>query len=120
MSDSFVQTLGLCAAVILPLWNIPLIARIVQRKSSEDISLWWALGVWVCLIFMAPSGFLSKDIVWKVFNITNFILFSAVVIFTLVYHKGSASILLKFFQGKSRRPNSNQDLTLRKIGPDGK
>lgn len=88
MSSSFIQTLGLFAAVILPLWNIPLIVRMVQRRSSRDISLWWALGVWVCLILMAPSGFTSQDIVWKVFNITNFILFSAVVIFTLIYHKG--------------------------------
>lgn len=87
--DSFIQTIGVCAAVILPLWNIPLIVRIVQRKSSKDISLWWALGVWVCLIVMAPSGFTSKDIVWKVFNIVNLILFSAVVVYTLLYHRGS-------------------------------
>ena len=88
MSNSFIQTLGLFAAVILPLWNIPLIARMVKRRSSKDISLWWALGVWVCLVIMAPSGLTSKDIVWKVFNITNFILFSAVTVFTLIYHKG--------------------------------
>jgi len=87
--DSLIQTFGLCAAVILPLWNIPLIVRIVQRKSSKDISLWWALGVWCSLLVMAPSGLTSKDIVWKVFNITNFILFSAVVVFTLIYHRGS-------------------------------
>jgi uncharacterized protein with PQ loop repeat len=87
--ESFIQTIGVCAAVILPLWNIPLIVRIVQRKSSKDISLWWALGVWCSLLVMAPSGFTSKDIVWKVFNITNLILFSAVVVFTLVYHRGS-------------------------------
>lgn len=84
-----IQTFGLVAAVILPLWNIPLIVRIVQRKSSKDISLWWALGVWCSLIVMAPSGFTSQDIVWKVFNITNLILFSAVVLFTLMYHRGS-------------------------------
>lgn len=88
MSSSFAQTLGLVAAVILPLWNIPLIVRIVARKSSKDISLWWALGVWVCLILMAPSGFMSKDIVWKTFNIVNLILFSGVAITALIYHRG--------------------------------
>jgi uncharacterized protein with PQ loop repeat len=86
--ETLIQTLGLAAAVILPLWNIPLIARIIQRKSSKDISLWWALGVWCSLLVMAPSGFTSKDIVWKVFNITNLVLFSAVVFFTLMYHRG--------------------------------
>ncbi|MCX5680995.1 MAG: hypothetical protein NT079_01720 [Candidatus Omnitrophica bacterium] len=88
MKNSFIQILGLCTAVILPLWNIPLIVRMVQRRSSKDISLWWALGVWVCLVLIAPSGFTSQDIVWKVFNIVNFFLFSAVVITTLIYHRG--------------------------------
>ncbi len=87
--ESLIQIMGLCAAVILPLWNIPLIVRMVQRKSSKDISLWWALGVWVCLLIMAPSGFTSKDLVWRVFNIMNLILFSAVAVFTLIYHRGS-------------------------------
>jgi uncharacterized protein with PQ loop repeat len=87
--EHWIKIFGLVAAVVLPLWNIPLIMRIVQRKSSEDISLWWALGVWFSLLVMAPSGFTSKDIVWKVFNITNLVLFSAVVFFTLRYHRGS-------------------------------
>jgi uncharacterized membrane protein YhaH (DUF805 family) len=88
MSSPWIQTLGLVTAIVLPLWNIPLIARMVKRKSSKDISLWWALGVWVCLVLMAPSGLVSQDIVWKVYNIVNFILFSAVVVTTLIYHKG--------------------------------
>ena len=87
--ELLIQNFGLAAAVILPLWNIPLIMRIVQRRSSKDISLWWALGVWFSLLVMAPSGFTSKDMVWRVFNITNLILFSAVVVFTLIYHRGS-------------------------------
>ncbi len=81
------QKIALAAAVILPLWNIPLIVRIVKRKSSKDLSLFWAFGVWVCLVFMAPSGFTSSDMVWRAFNIVNFILFSLVVIFVLAYRK---------------------------------
>lgn len=84
---SILETISLICAVVMPLWNIPLIMRIVQRRSSEDISLAWALGVWVCILLMAPSGFQSKDIVWKTFNITNLILFTAVVFFVLKYHK---------------------------------
>ncbi len=87
MTKEFIETLGLWAAVILPLWNIPLIMRIIKRKSSADLSLWWALGVWVCLLLMAPSGFTSKDIVWKTFNITNIVLFTAVVATALFYRK---------------------------------
>jgi|GEM_PF-175710 len=83
-----IEKIGLVAAIALPLWNIPLIIRIIQRKSSKDISMSWALGVWTCLLLMAPSGFVSKDIVWRVFNVLNFFLFSGVMVFVLIYRKG--------------------------------
>ena len=83
-----IKEIGFISAIVLPLWNIPLIIRIVQRKSSRDISLYWALGVWTCFILMAPSGFASKDLVWRTFNITNLILFTLVVIFVLAYRRG--------------------------------
>lgn len=82
-----IQKIALVAAIILPLWNIPLIVRIIKRKSSQDISIYWVLGVWICLALMAPSGFISSDIVWRVFNIVNFVLFSAVAIVVLAYRK---------------------------------
>lgn len=81
------QTISLVAAVILPFWNIPLIVRIIRRKSSEDISIPWALGVWTCFALMSPSGFTSSDLVWRVFNVVNFILFSAVVVTVFIYRK---------------------------------
>lgn len=78
---------ALIAAIILPLWNIPLIVRIIRRKSSRDISIYWALGVWSCLALMAPSAFVSVDLVWRVFSIINLTLFSFVVVSILVYRK---------------------------------
>ncbi len=82
-----IQTIALIAAVVLPLWNIPLIARIIKRKSSADISMYWAIGVWISLALMAPSSFISKDLVWRVFSIINFAFFSLVVVFVLMYRK---------------------------------
>jgi uncharacterized protein with PQ loop repeat len=87
----FFQTIGLIAAITLPLWNIPLILKIIKRKSSRDISLSWALGVWVCILLMAPSGFISVDIVWKTFNIVNVVLFTAVVVVVVKYRNGGPS-----------------------------
>ena len=81
------QKIALIAAVVLPLWNIPLILRMVKRKSSEDISLYWVFGVWTCLFLMLPAGLSSSDIVWKTFNIVNIVLFSAVVFTALLYRK---------------------------------
>ncbi|MDD5006230.1 MAG: hypothetical protein PHS93_07035 [Candidatus Omnitrophica bacterium] len=80
-----IKIIGLIAAVIMPFWNIPLIVRIAKRKSSKDISLFWAFGVFVCLILMFPSALASKDIVFKTYSIVNIIFFSLVVIQTLRY-----------------------------------
>ena len=80
-----IELIGLIAAVILPFWNIPLIARIEKRKSSKDISMFWAVGVWACLILMFPAALTSKDIVFKTYSIVNIVLFSLVVIQTFRY-----------------------------------
>ena len=85
---ALITQVGFIAAVVLPFWNIPLIIKIVKRKSSKDISLSWALGVWVCIIFMFPSGIVSNDLTWKAFNIVNLVLFSGVVFTIFKYRKG--------------------------------
>lgn len=56
-----VQAVGMVSAVALPFWNIPLIWRIQERRSADDISPAWALGVWFCLVGMLPSGLASVD-----------------------------------------------------------
>ncbi len=83
-----IDKIAMVAAIVLPLWNIPLIARIIKRRSSNDISRAWAVGVWICFVLMFPSALKSPDPVWKMFNIVNMVLFSAVVACTLMYHKG--------------------------------
>ena len=81
------EKVALMAALVLPLWNVPLILKIVRRKSSKDVSLYWAVGMWVCLVLMAPAAFTSEDIVWRVFNIANLSLFSVVVVVVLWYQR---------------------------------
>ncbi|MBF0483903.1 MAG: hypothetical protein HQL25_04260 [Candidatus Omnitrophica bacterium] len=84
---NLLDKIGFAAAVILPLFNIPLILRMIERKSSQDVSLVWAVGVWVCILLMAPSGFQSKDMVWRVFNVMNVVFFSAVALTTLNFRR---------------------------------
>ncbi len=81
------KTIALIAAIALPLFNIPLIVRIIRRKSSADMSVSWALGVWICFLLMAPESLRSPDIVWRAFSIMNIILFTCVLIAVLVYRK---------------------------------
>ena len=80
-----IKTLGLIAAVLLPFWNIPLIIRIGRRRSAQDVSLWWTLGVFICLLLMLPSGLVSTDPVFKVFSVVNVVLFGAVVMQVMRY-----------------------------------
>ncbi len=89
--QSLISSVGVMAAAVLPLFNIPLIIRIVKRGSSEDISLSWAIGVWVCILLMSPSGFTSTDIVWRTFNYTNLLLFTGVAFVTLKYRNGRST-----------------------------
>ena len=88
MEIGMIQKIALVAAIVLPLWNIPLMVRMIKRKSSKDVSIFWALGVWTCFVLMAPSGFTSPDLVWRAFNISNLILFSLVVVTVFIYRKG--------------------------------
>ena len=81
------KTIALIAAVVLPLWNIPLIVRVIKRRSSKDLSISWAVGVWVCFVLMAPEAMRSPDIVWRAFNIVNLVLFTGVTAVVLLYRK---------------------------------
>ena len=75
------------SAVVLPVWNIPLIYRIVQRKSSDDISLAWLFGVWGCILLMAPSAYFSDEWLLRAFAVSNLVFFTSVVVTVLVYRK---------------------------------
>lgn len=79
------KTLGFIAAVVLPLWNIPLIIKISRRKSSKDISLLWTVGVLSCLLLMLPAGLTSSDPVFRVFTVVNVLFFVAVTIQVVRY-----------------------------------
>ncbi len=83
--ESIPQFLGLLGAVVTPICNIPLIARIVRRKSSQDISLAWVLGVEFCIIAMLPASIISADPVLKIYGILNFLFFSAVTAVVWIY-----------------------------------
>lgn len=83
-----IEKIGVIAAIVLPLFNIPLITKMIKRKSSQDISLIWVVGVWICIVFMAPSGFVSQDVVWRTFNYLNVTMFTLVMFVTVKYRNG--------------------------------
>jgi hypothetical protein len=80
------EWIGLFSAAAMPLWNIPLILRILKRKSSDDISLAWAAGVEICVIGMLPSALVSQDLVLKIFGISNAVFFTCVFIAVWACH----------------------------------
>lgn len=88
MTLTFIDQLALVAAILLPLFNIPLVIKIIHRKSSRDLSLIWVMGVWICIVLMAPSAFRSQDVVWRTFSYINVSLFTCVMIVAVKYRKG--------------------------------
>jgi uncharacterized protein with PQ loop repeat len=107
-----VETIGLVAALILPLWNIPLIIRIQRRGSSDDVSLWWAFGVLVCLLAMLPAALVSTDRVFKVFSVANVVLFAAVVVQVGRYRWGAGT-------RRAAHPPASTRLSEDRIGATG-
>ncbi|MBI3252419.1 MAG: hypothetical protein HYZ52_03765 [Candidatus Omnitrophica bacterium] len=87
LASDGIQKTALVAGVLLPLFNIPLIVKLIKRKSAEDFSLVWALGVWGCIVLMTPQALRSSDIAFKAYGIVNIIFFSLVVFFILKYRK---------------------------------
>ncbi|MGH7926673.1 MAG: hypothetical protein ACREQV_02640 [Candidatus Binatia bacterium] len=84
--ESAAQILGMLSGVLMPFFNIPLIMRIVRRRSSEDISLTWVIGVWFCVVGMVPASVLSPDVVLYTFGIVNVVFFSGVLFAVLYFH----------------------------------
>lgn len=82
---NLLQTLALLASITLPFFNIPLIVRIFKRKSSEDVSLLWALGIFTCLWLMIPAALSSPDFIFKIFAILNALFFSGVTAVVLYF-----------------------------------
>jgi len=85
LSTRSIEMLALVASVVMPLFNIPLIVRILQRKSSADLSLGWLWGVWTSMLLMLPWAFVTTDTVLRVFSIVNFVLFSGVAYAVMKY-----------------------------------
>lgn len=80
------KELGYISAILMPLFDIPLIVRIIRRKSSEDISLTWVIGIEACILGMLPAGITSVDPMMRAFTVVNTLLFTAVTIVVLCYH----------------------------------
>lgn len=85
--NNFWVNVGIVAGAVMPLWNIPLIWRIIKRKTSDDISLSWVWGVWACIALMIPSALASKEMGFKVYGISNIFFFSFVVLVVMMYRK---------------------------------
>lgn len=85
--DKWIQDIGVVSSIALPFFNIPLIMKMIRRKSSKDMSLSWALGVWVCIVLMTPQALRSADPAFRAYGVVNILFFSVVVFFVLKYHK---------------------------------
>ena len=84
--ENYIEKIALVAGVALPFFNVPLIIRLWQRKRAEDLSVSWAVGVWVCIVLMTPQALRSTDAAFKAYGVVN-ILFFTVVAFQIVWYR---------------------------------
>lgn len=81
--------IGFWAGMILPLWDIPLIVRIIKRKSSADISLGWIWGLWITSVLMTPNAFMVGNHIAIGFNVVNVLMLTILLIVVIKYQKGN-------------------------------
>ena len=84
--QTMIQTLAMFSGILMPFSNIPLIIRIVRRRSSQDISLLWVVGVWFCVIAMLPHSLQSPEPVLLAFGVVNALFFTGVLVTVLYFH----------------------------------
>lgn len=81
------KTIALIIGIILPFFNIPLIYRITKRRSAEDVSLVWSLGILVCFILMQPHAVIGGEKIFALFNTINIFFLIIMNIQILRFHK---------------------------------
>jgi len=81
-----IRNIGMISGILMPFFNIPLIVRIIRRGSSEDISLVWAVGAWICVMGMLPQSLQSPDPVLLTFGIVNGLFFTGVFLSVIYFH----------------------------------
>ena len=91
--NAMIQTVGMISGIIMPFFNIPLIMRIIRRRSSEDISLVWVVGAWICVMGMLPQSLQSPDAVLMTFGIVNGLFFTGVFVSVLIFHPAIRKVL---------------------------
>ena len=77
--------IGTIAAFLMPFFNIPMIMRLLKRKRSDDVSLLWIGGVWVCTLFMTPKALTTTDLAFRLFGISNIFFFTTVTFLVFYY-----------------------------------
>ena len=85
--ENWVQKIGTISAVALPLFNIPLILKLLKCKRSDNYSITWAVGVWACIVLMTPQALHSTDMTFRVFGIMNILFFSVVAFLIVKYRR---------------------------------
>ncbi|HEX9453002.1 MAG TPA: hypothetical protein VGA27_01550 [Candidatus Binatia bacterium] len=88
-----IQTVGMISGVIMPCFNIPLIVRIIRRRSSEDISLVWVVGAWICVMGMVPQSLQPPDSVLMTFGNVNGLFFTGVFVSVVIFHPAIRKML---------------------------
>lgn len=85
MDNGWVRPLGLVASIVLPFFNIPLMMRMIQRRSSADLSLIWVIGVFLCIVATVPAALQSPDVIFRVYQIINVIFFAGVTVLAIYF-----------------------------------
>lgn len=85
----WIGIIGIVGSILMPLFNIPMIVRIIRRKSSQDFSLVGAAGLFSCMLLMLPQALRSEEISFKLLNFISVIVFGILIVSIIRYRSKS-------------------------------
>jgi MtN3 and saliva related transmembrane protein len=79
------QWVGLLASICTTVALVPQLIKILQARKAENLSLLWVFILLAGLISWIFYGYLKKDIIIIISNITSVVLNGLIAIFALKY-----------------------------------
>lgn len=95
------ETIAEISTSLISLFNIPFIMNIKKRKSSCDISLTWAAGIWICSVLMFVASIVSGNSIFQIIAVVNLAIFTVTALYIVRYHHIKGFEKIPEFVGKA-------------------
>lgn len=92
------KELGYICSMIVPVFHIPLIMKLVRKKSSQEWSLLSVIGFWIATLGIQPWALMTDDRALTILNTLSLMFISVELVLVIKYRR---NVPPKLPQGES-------------------